>query len=147
MFFILKRYRDHPDLHLHTSSLPTRIYSCLRPRVTRGPGIASLALAGPDAGSDVAALSCSATPDGDDYVLNGRKTWISNGGIADFYCVFVRTGEAPGARGISAFVVDADTPGLTIAERIEVMAQHPLATLSFDQCRVSASQRDRTNKR
>lgn len=111
------------------------------PRVVSGQAIAAFALSEPDAGSDVAALSCSATPDGDDYVLNGRKTWISNGGIADFYCVFVRTGEAPGARGISAFVVDADTPGLTIAERIEVMAPHPLATLSFDQCRVSASQR------
>src|ERR1700755_1724697 len=68
--------------------------------------------------------------DGDDYVIDGRKTWISNGGIAGQYVVFARTGEAPGARGLSAFVVDADTPGLTVAERIEVIAPHPLAPLS-----------------
>jgi acyl-CoA dehydrogenase len=74
--------------------------------------------------------------DGADYVLDGTKTWISNGGIADFYTVFARTGEAPGARGISAFVVPADTPGLSIARRIEVMAPHPLATLRFEGCRV-----------
>src|SRR3546814_8007001 len=86
-------------------------------------------------------MSCSAVQDGGDYILNGVKTWISNGGIADFYCVFARTGEAPGARGISAFVVDADTPGLHIAERIDVIAPHPLATLRFENCRVSADRR------
>lgn len=111
------------------------------PRVASGEAIAAFALSEPNAGSDVAAMACSATPDGDHYVLNGEKTWISNGGIADFYCVFVRTGEAPGARGISAFVVDADTPGLTIAERIDVSAPHPLARLKFENCRVAASQR------
>jgi acyl-CoA dehydrogenase len=74
-------------------------------------------------------------------VLDGEKTWISNGGIADFYVVFCRTGEAPGARGISAFIVDADTPGLEIAERIEVIAPHPLARLRFANCRVPLSQR------
>ncbi|ODP31050.1 acyl-CoA dehydrogenase family protein [Pandoraea sp. ISTKB] len=111
------------------------------PRVASGEAIAAFALSEPDAGSDVAAMACSATSDGDAYVLNGEKTWISNGGIADFYCVFVRTGEAPGARGISAFVVDADTPGLTIAERIDVSAPHPLARLKFENCRVPASQR------
>ena len=95
----------------------------------------------PDAGSDVAALSCAARLDGDHYVLDGTKTWISNGGIADFYCVFARTGEAPGARGITAFVVDADTPGFSISERIDVIAPHPLATLTFDNCRVPATQR------
>ncbi|MEE8532936.1 MAG: acyl-CoA dehydrogenase family protein, partial [Alphaproteobacteria bacterium] len=79
--------------------------------------------------------------DGDAYVLNGTKTWISNGGIADFYTLFARTGEAPGARGLTAFVVDADTPGLDIAERIEVIAPHPLATLSLRDCRVAKSQR------
>src|SRR5690606_14652430 len=79
--------------------------------------------------------------DGDHYVINGEKTWISNGGIADFYTLFVRTGEAPGARGISAFVVDADTPGLEIAERIDVIAPHPLARLRFDNCRVPVTQR------
>ncbi|MBB1633938.1 acyl-CoA dehydrogenase family protein [Cupriavidus sp. UME77] len=111
------------------------------PRVARGEAIAAFALSEPDAGSDVAAMQCRAVLDGDHYVLDGVKTWISNGGIADFYCVFARTGEAPGARGISAFVVDADTPGLTIAERIDVMAPHPLATLRFEKCRVPASAR------
>ncbi|VVE31415.1 acyl-CoA dehydrogenase family protein [Pandoraea fibrosis] len=111
------------------------------PRVASGEAIAAFALSEPNAGSDVAAMACTATLDGDDYVLNGEKTWISNGGIADFYCVFVRTGEAPGARGISAFVVDANTPGLTIAERIDVSAPHPLARLKFENCRVPVSQR------
>ena len=111
------------------------------PGVARGELIAAFALSEPDAGSDVAAMSCAATRDGDSYVLNGEKTWISNGGIADFYCVFARTDEAPGARGISAFLVDADTPGLSVAERIDVMAPHPLATLRFDDCRVPVSQR------
>ena len=111
------------------------------PRVARGEAIAAFALSEPDAGSDVAALSCSARAEGDSYVLEGQKTWISNGGIADFYVVFARTGEASGSRGISAFIVDADTPGLSIAERIEVIAPHPLARLAFDNCRIPASQR------
>jgi alkylation response protein AidB-like acyl-CoA dehydrogenase len=110
-------------------------------RVAAGEAIAAFALSEPQAGSDVAALACSATEEGDHYVLNGEKTWISNGGIADFYVVFARTGEAPGARGISAFIVDADTPGLEVAERIEVMAPHPLARLKFAGCRIPASQR------
>jgi acyl-CoA dehydrogenase len=111
------------------------------PRVARGEAIAAFALSEPDAGSDVAALSCSARAEGDSYVLEGQKTWISNGGIADFYVVFARTGEAPGSRGISAFIVDADTPGLSIAERIDVIAPHPLARLAFTNCRIPASQR------
>jgi acyl-CoA dehydrogenase len=111
------------------------------PRVARGEAIAAFALSEPDAGSDVAAMSCSAVEQDGAYVLNGEKTWISNGGIADFYCVFARSGEAPGARGISAFVVDADTPGLTISERIDVIAPHPLATLCFDNCRVALDKR------
>ncbi|WP_339940422.1 acyl-CoA dehydrogenase family protein, partial [Undibacterium luofuense] len=111
------------------------------PRVVNGTAIAAFALSEPEAGSDVAAMQCSAVTDGEDYVLNGEKTWISNGGIADFYVVFARTGEAPGARGISAFIVDADTPGLEIAERIDVMAPHPLARLRFVHCRVPVSQR------
>ena len=86
-------------------------------------------------------MQCGAVLDGDAYVLNGEKTWISNGGIADFYVVFARTGEAAGARGISAFVVDAETPGLTIAERIDVIAPHPLARLQFSDCRIPVSQR------
>ena len=111
------------------------------PCVARGVAIAAFAISEPDAGSDVAALECAAEEDGGSYLLNGEKTWISNGGIADFYLVFARTGEEPGSRGISAFIVDADTPGLKIAERIEVMAPHPLARLVFRDCRVSAARR------
>lgn len=111
------------------------------PGVARGDLIAAFALSERDAGSDVAAMTCAAMRDGDSYVLDGEKTWISNGGLADFYCVFARTGEAPGARGISAFLVDADAPGLQITERIQVMAPHPLATLRFDACRVPVSHR------
>ena len=108
-------------------------------QVAAGKLIAAFALSEPDAGSDVGALAATARRDGDDYVLDGEKTWISNGGIADFYCVFARTGEAPGSRGISGFVIDADTPGLSIAEKIPVIAPHPLATLRFDNCRVPAA--------
>lgn len=107
------------------------------PAVAAGTKIAAFALSEKDAGSDVAAISCTATDEGDHYVLNGEKTWISNGGIADFYCVFARTGEAPGARGLSAFVIDRDSPGFTIPERIEVMAPHPLATLRFEDCKIA----------
>ena len=110
-------------------------------RVARGEAIAAFALSEPEAGSDVAAMACAGRVDGDHVVIDGQKTWISNGGIADFYVVFVRTGEAPGARGISAFVVDADTPGFEIAERIDVIAPHPLARLRFDGCRGPLTQR------
>lgn len=110
-------------------------------RVASGEAIAAFALSEPDAGSDVAALQCSARIEDDHAVLNGSKTWISNGGIADFYVVFARSGEAPGARGISAFIVDADTPGFAIAERINVIAPHPLATLRFTECKVPLTQR------
>ena len=109
------------------------------PRVAAGSAIAAFAISEPEAGSDVAALECVATKDGDGYVIHGQKTWISNGGIADFYVLFARTGEAPGAKGISAFIVDAATPGLQIAERFEVMAPHPLARLVFKNCRVPAT--------
>lgn len=111
------------------------------PRVAAGEAIAAFALSEPDAGSDVAAMSCEAKLDGDHYVINGEKTWISNGGIADIYVVFVRTGEAPGARGITALIVEAGTPGFEIAERIDVIAPHPLARLKFTNCRVPVSQR------
>ncbi len=111
------------------------------PRVGRGEAIAAFALSEPDAGSDVAAMQCAARLEGDHYVLNGEKTWISNGGIADFYVLFARTGEAPGARGISAFIVEATTPGFEIAERIELIAPHPLARLKLTDCRVPVNQR------
>jgi len=111
------------------------------PRVASGQAIAAFALSEPDAGSDVAAMALQAQVEGDHVVLNGEKTWISNGGIADFYVVFARSGEAPGPRGISAFIVDAGTPGFEIAERIHVIAPHPLARLRFNDCRVPISQR------
>src|SRR5437773_10331036 len=108
-------------------------------RAARGEAIAAFALSEPDAGSDVAALSTRSRRDGAHYVLDGSKTWVSNGGIADFYIVFARSGDAPGTKGISAFVVDADAPGLSIQERIEIVAPHPMATLSFSGCRVPAA--------
>jgi acyl-CoA dehydrogenase len=110
------------------------------PEVAAGTRIAAFALSEPEGGSDVSALRTTARRDGNHFALDGRKTWISNGGIASHYVVFARTGEAPGAKGLSAFVVDADTPGLVIAERIATIAPHPLATLGFENCRVPASQ-------
>ena len=109
------------------------------PKVGAGAQIAAFALSEPDGGSDVAAMKCAARRDGNHFVIDGKKTWISNGGIAGHYVTFARTGEALGAKGISAFIVDADTPGLEIAERIDVIAPHPLATLEFKNCRVPAS--------
>lgn len=106
------------------------------PAVARGEKIAAFALSEPEAGSDAAALALTAQADGDAFVLNGEKTWISNGGIANFYVVFARTGEAPGAKGVSAIIVDADTPGLSVAERIPLIAAHPLARLAFKDVRV-----------
>jgi acyl-CoA dehydrogenase len=114
------------------------------PRVASGDAIAAFALSEPEAGSDVAALSCSATVNGDWAELNGEKTWISNGGIADFYVVFARSEPATAGRasaGISAFIVDAKTQGLEVAERIHVSAPHPLARLRFNHCRVHLNQR------
>ncbi|MBS0376896.1 MAG: acyl-CoA dehydrogenase family protein [Proteobacteria bacterium] len=118
------------------------------PPAAQGKSIAAFALSESQAGSDVAALACTARRDADDYVLDGEKTWISNGGIADIYCVFARTRPAErrpdgtvSARGISAFVVEAGTPGFTVRERIETLAPHPLGTLAFRNCRIPASQR------
>jgi acyl-CoA dehydrogenase len=108
--------------------------------VARGDRIAAFALSEPDAGSDVAAMATSARtePDGS-VVLNGTKTWISNGGIADYYCVFAKTDPTAGTRGITAFLVDADNPGLDSSQHIAVMAPHPLATLQFRDCRIPAT--------
>ena len=111
------------------------------PRVARGEAIAAFALSEPESGSDVAAMQCAARIDGEHAVLDGEKTWISNGGIADFYVVFARSGEAPGSRGISAFIVEADAPGFAVAERIDVIAPHPLARLRFTNCRVPLANR------
>ena len=112
------------------------------PAVGRGERIAAFALSEPEAGSDVAAMATTAVPDGNAHVrIDGVKTWISNGGIADHYVVFCRSGEAPGARGLSAYWVEADTPGLDVVERIDVVAPHPLATLRFEGCRVPVENR------
>ena len=109
------------------------------PAVARGEKIAAFALTEPGSGSDVAAMETVATEVDGGWRIDGAKTYISNGGIADFYVLFARTGEAPGAKGISAFVVDADTAGLRIAERIRVLAPHPLATLRFENMSLPAS--------
>ncbi len=109
------------------------------PKTRAGAAIAAFALTEPASGSDVANMATTARRDGSDYVLDGEKTWISNGGIADLYVVFARTGEAPGARGLSAFIVEGSNPGMHIAERLEVIAPHPLARLRFDNCRLPAS--------
>jgi len=111
------------------------------PKVASGELISAFALSETEAGSDVAAMCCAARTDGDHYVLSGDKTWISNGGIADVYTVFARTDDIPGTRGISAFVVFADDPGFSIAERIDVMAPHPLATIRFSQARIPGTRR------
>jgi acyl-CoA dehydrogenase len=101
------------------------------PAVACGEKIAAFALTEPGAGSDAAAMETMAQPAGEGWIVDGAKTYISNGGIADFYILFGRTGDAPGSKGISAFIVDAGTPGLDASERIEVIAPHPLATLKF----------------
>jgi acyl-CoA dehydrogenase len=109
------------------------------PKTRSGKAIAAFSLSEPASGSDVANISTTARRDGNGFVIDGEKTWISNGGIADFYIVFARTGEAPGARGLSAFVVKAGSPGLKVAERLNTIAPHPLARLRFEGCRVPAS--------
>ena len=118
-----------------------RLKAAYLPRVCAGGHLAAFALTEPQSGSDVAALTTTARAEGDAYLLDGTKTFISNAGIADHYVVFARTGEAPGARGLSAFVVDADTPGLTVSELLPLIAPHPIGTLRFDGCRVPAAQR------
>jgi alkylation response protein AidB-like acyl-CoA dehydrogenase len=107
------------------------------PRVRRGEAIAAFALSEPDAGSDIGAMTTTASRDGDAWVLNGEKTWISNGGIADFYVVFARVNDG-GDRSFAAFVVDAGTRGLDVAERIETIAPHPLGRVTLRDCRVPA---------
>jgi acyl-CoA dehydrogenase len=134
--FALQGLGSGPVSLFGTDAQKTRL-----PAVAAGKAIPAFALTEPEAGSDVAALATTATADGGDFRLDGEKTYISNGGIADWYVVFARTGEASGARGLSAFIVDADTPGFAVAERIETIAPHPLARLVFDGCRVPAANR------
>lgn len=109
------------------------------PPVRRGERIAAFALSEPQAGSDVGAIATTARREDEHWVIDGSKTWISNGGIADHYVVFARSGDAKGAKGLSAFIVDAATPGLEVAARIPLVAPHPLATLVFRNCRVPAA--------
>jgi acyl-CoA dehydrogenase len=108
------------------------------PAVRAGRKIAAFALSEPASGSDVASIATRARRDGNGFVLDGEKTWISNAGIADFYVVFARTGEAPGAKGLSAFIVDADAPGCSVTQRLPIIAPHPLGTLQFTHCRLGA---------
>ncbi len=116
------------------------LQDCYLPGVVSGARIAAFAISEPDSGSDVASLATSAEAEGDGYILNGTKTWISNAGLAHQYVLFARTGEAPGAKGLSAFVVEADAPGLSITDRIDLIAPHPLGTLQLDGCRVQRTQ-------
>ncbi len=108
-------------------------------RTRAGEAISAFALTEQQSGSDVANIALSAKRDGDAYVLDGEKMWISNGGIADVYVVFARSGEGPGAKGLSAFLVTADAPGLSVTESLDVIAPHPLARIRFDGVRVPAS--------
>ncbi|OCW57875.1 acyl-CoA dehydrogenase family protein [Hoeflea olei] len=109
------------------------------PLTRSGKALSAFALSEPASGSDVANIGMTARRDGDHYVLDGEKTWISNGSIADVYTLFARTGEAPGAKGLSAFIVPAGLPGFDASERIDVVAPHPLARLTFSGCRIPAS--------
>lgn len=111
--------------------------SAFLPPIATGTRVPAFALSEPEAGSDAAALTTTARLDGNAWVLNGTKTWISNAGLADYYVVFARTGAA-GSRGLSAFIVDAGTPGFTVTERIRLLAPHPIGTLQFTGCRVPA---------
>ncbi|MCV2894757.1 acyl-CoA dehydrogenase family protein [Lentibacter sp. XHP0401] len=109
------------------------------PLTRSGKAMSAFALTEPQSGSDVANSTMTAEEDGDSFVLNGEKTWISNGGIADVYTLFARTGEAEGARGLSAFIVPAGLVGFEVTERQQVIAPHPLATLRFTDCRIPKS--------
>jgi acyl-CoA dehydrogenase len=109
------------------------------PKVCKGELIAAFAISEENAGSDVGAMTSQAVKDGDSYVINGAKTWISNAGLADFYTLFARVGDAPGPKTLAAFIVDADNPGLKVSSRIDVIAPHPLGTLAMENLRVPAS--------
>lgn len=110
------------------------------PKIGTGERIAALAMSEINAGSDVAAMTTRAHQDGEDWIINGEKTWISNGGIANQYSVIARISDAPGAKGLAAFIVDADAPGLTVPHRIDVIAPHPLGTVRFENVRIPANQ-------
>ncbi len=130
----------HRPLNILAACKGKQAAEFLEPTI-RGDKRDCIAMTEPEAGSDVASITTTARTDGTDYLIDGCKTWISNGGIADHYVVFARTGEESGTRGLSAFIVPADSPGLSITERIETIAPHPLATLEFDSVRVPAELR------
>ena len=109
------------------------------PLTRTGKAMSAFALTEPQSGSDVANATMTAEEDGEHFILNGEKTWISNGGIADVYTLFARTGEAEGARGLSAFIVPAGLKGFEVTERQQMIAPHPLATLRFTDCRIPKS--------
>lgn len=133
--FVMQGLGTAPVALAGTPALRARVLGPAR----AGRAIAAFALTEPDAGSDVAAMRMTAVQAPGGWSLNGTKTWISNGGIADHYVVFARTEDAPGTKGISAFFVEATTPGLSIAERLNISAPHPLATLRFENCTVAAA--------
>jgi len=125
-----------------SKSAPEHIREFWLARAVAGKAIAAFALTEPEAGSDIAAIQTSARLDGDAYVINGRKRFISNAGIADFYTVFARTGTREGGRAeLSAFVVSAKMPGFSVVERTQLIASHPIGEIQFDQCRVPAEDR------
>ncbi|MDP1538015.1 MAG: acyl-CoA dehydrogenase family protein [Burkholderiales bacterium] len=108
------------------------------PGIFAGERYGAFGLSEPEAGSDVSALTTTARADGDGFVLNGFKTWISNAPFATHYIVFARSSDEPGARGLSAFVVDAGTPGVRVSERLDIIAPHSIGSLTFEDCRIPA---------
>jgi len=124
-------------ISLHGSAEQRERYAA---RAASGQAIAAFAISETNAGSDLGAMETRARKDGNDYVIDGEKTWISNAGLADFYVVFARTADTA-SRHISAFIVEAGNPGLNVAERIEVSSPHPLGTIRFSSCRVPESAR------
>jgi acyl-CoA dehydrogenase len=108
-------------------------------RAANGKAVAAFALTEPNAGSDVAAIETTARRDGETYVIDGRKRFISNAGIADFYIVFAKTGTRDDGRPeLSAFVVGAKMPGFRVVERTSLIAPHPIGEIAFNECRVPA---------
>lgn len=134
--FAMQGLGSYPITAFGSSKLQERYL----PKIGAGAAIAAFAISEKATGSDIANIATTANKNGAGFVLNGSKTWISNAGIADSYVVFARTGEAPGAKGVSAFVVDADAPGLKVSEKITTMAPHPLGSLEFKNCKVPAEQ-------
>lgn len=108
------------------------------PFIAKGEKISAFALSEMGAGSDASQITTSAKKDGDSFILNGSKSWISNAGFADFYVVFARTGEAPGAKGLSAFIVDSDSKGFSVKERVKISSPHPVGTIEFNNCKIPA---------